>query len=109
MHAVTLRRFCSLHQVFSVHVLRQRSLPAERPHYGHWHFHEESTVKSGLPKCLAVQGDLHQAAARLAAHLVEDLTQAYWRAPTWRAFLSLIDVQQLQVDYIVAKCLCCGR
>jgi len=48
---------------------------------------EGSTVKSGLPKCLAVQGDLHQVAPRLAAHLVEGLAQAYWRAPTWRAFL----------------------
>ncbi len=49
-----------------------------------------STVKSDLPKYLAVQGDLHQAAPRLAAHLVEGLTQAYWRAPTWRAFLFLL-------------------
>ena len=46
-----------------------------------------STVKFGLPKCLAVQGDLHQAAPRLAEHLGEGLTQAYWRAPTWRAFV----------------------
>lgn len=38
VHAVALQRFYSLHQVFSVHMLRQRSLSAERPQYVHWHF-----------------------------------------------------------------------